>query len=771
MKISPKTVFKGLGAAAAVWLGVGLGAPYVDANPYADRLRGSLSRALGRQVEFRQAVRFSLFKGPGFSVDDVVIHEDPAIGAEPIAYMDTINVRPSIWSLLGGRFVVDSIGLEGAHINLTKSDSGNWNFLSFVNRSVMSAAPAIHVRDGRINFKFGDTKSVFYLLDTDLDISPPGPGAAGWKVSLTGKPARTDRPAQGLGSFTLKGRWFVAPERVDLDLVMDRSGLGEISALLEGQPGSVHGAISARLHLGGPIHNIGIQGRVQISDVHRWDLMPVQGQGWPLDVHGRLDLVGQAFDLESSSAGNAPLPLSIRFRATDYLTRPHWAISANWNRFPLAPILELARHMGAQFPPKLQLAGVMEGAIGYSEGNLQGQVAVRDGSLTIPDSPAMRFDQATVVFDGGHIRLTPARVQTSGQDEAQVEADYAMDDNTLDLSISTEAMNVESLRKQVALAALPWLEQVRSGQWSGQLHYHYGADRSGWTGRLALSDAEIPVPGMADPVQLTSANAQIEGARVVLDHIAAQAGVSAFTGSYSYEPGAARPHRVRLRAAKLDAAALEAEWMPTLRRNPGLLARALGRSSVPDWLKQRAVDGAIQVDDLAIAGGHVENVRGRLLWDVERVALEGLQATFERTAITGSLDINLRGTRPSYRLDAKVKGLNWQAGKLDGQATVATSGTGLQLATNLAVEGTFTGSGMDFGGLAGRAVSGTFSIGWGQTAPRLRLTALNLRGDDDTYTGHGATQDDGRLVVALTDGVKEVRLSGPWDKLKLEEAK
>jgi len=43
-------------------------------------------------------------------VEDVVIHEDPAIGAEPIAYMDSMDVRPSIWSLLGGRFVVTPSG-------------------------------------------------------------------------------------------------------------------------------------------------------------------------------------------------------------------------------------------------------------------------------------------------------------------------------------------------------------------------------------------------------------------------------------------------------------------------------------------------------------------------------------------------------------------------------------------------------------------------------------------------------------------------------------
>lgn len=115
--------------------------------------------------------------------------------------------------------------------------------------------------------------------------------------------------------------------------------------------------------------------------------------------------------------------------------------------------------------------------------------------------------------------------------------------------------------------------------------------------------------------------------------------------------------------------------------------------------------------------------------------------------------------------------MNWQAGKLDGNATAETSGTGLQLLTNLAAEGTFTGSGFDFGGLLGRAVSGNYSFNWGQTMPRLRITGLSLRSDDDTYTGRGATQDDGRLVVQLTDGTRDVRISGPWDRLRLEEAK
>ena len=64
----------------------------------------------------------------------------------------------------------------------------------------MSAAPAIHVRNSRINFKFGDTKSVFYLTDTDLDISPPAPERRLERVLLA--QARAHR-SSGAGSRLL----------------------------------------------------------------------------------------------------------------------------------------------------------------------------------------------------------------------------------------------------------------------------------------------------------------------------------------------------------------------------------------------------------------------------------------------------------------------------------------------------------------------------------------------------------------------------------------
>jgi hypothetical protein len=780
--VRPRLLVKLASAGIGLLLLAALAAPYIDAGRYGERLRLSIERALGgnRRVEIGK-VHFSLFKGPAFSVDSVIIHEDPSIGAEPIAYIQEssgggLEVSPSLWSLLGGRFVISSIRLDGASINLAKSgpvsEWGRWNFASFVDRSVMSAAPSIHIRDSRVNFKFGDTKSVFYLMDTDLDISPPSVAGAGWKVSGEAKPARTDRSAQGLGSFTMGGRWYVAPERVDLDLELNRSGLGEITALLRGQSGGVHGTLSARMHLAGPIDNIGVAGRLLVEDVHRWDLLPSGGNAWPFDIGGRLDLVSQRLELQTTSARNVPLPLSLRFQASNYLSQPHWNLAVDWNRFPVGPLMDLAVHMGAQIPPGLRLSGSIDGSLQNSDRSpFAGTLAFHDAAIAIPDSPPIRFENAYLIVDAGVARLSPAVVRTAAGDQAGIEARYDMAAGAVDLSISADAMQVASLRAQAALAAVPWLEQVKSGKWSGLLRYRRDAEKSGWTGRLEVSGADLDVPGLADPVKLAAARARIDGSHVTIDRIDASVGKLAFTGDYSYEPGVAHPHRLHLLCPSADAVDLEAELAPTLRR-AGLLERALGRAPVPDWLKQRSLEGTLQIDDLAIAGLHWQDVTTRLSWDVTRVTLADIAATLGGADFAGRLSVNLRGARPAYSLDAGLTGLEWQDGKVDVQGKLETTGTGAQLLANLTSTGAFSASGVDLGGDPPfHAIAGDYNLEWWQSAPRLRLTDLNLRADGETYTGRGATQDDGKLTILLGNGEKEVRMSGTLANLKVEEPK
>src|SRR5260370_30044888 len=100
MKLWLSLLFKSAGVLLLLLLIAGFMAPVFTADQYGRRLQASLERALGRRVEIGR-VRFNLFKGPGFSVDNVTIYEDPSIGMEPVVYIQEPASReaaPSSWS-------------------------------------------------------------------------------------------------------------------------------------------------------------------------------------------------------------------------------------------------------------------------------------------------------------------------------------------------------------------------------------------------------------------------------------------------------------------------------------------------------------------------------------------------------------------------------------------------------------------------------------------------------------------------------------------------
>jgi hypothetical protein len=782
--------WRALAVAMVGYVALSIAAPHFRVDGLRARIQASLARALGREVEIGD-IRFTLFAGPGFALERVVIHDSPAMGIEPLAYVESLTARPRILSLVRGRLEFSSVRLENASINLVKtgplSEPGHWNFEPLLNRNLIAAFPSIHLvgegfsGDSRINFKFGDTKSVFYVTKADVDVTPPAPGGSVWKLRFSGEPARTDRPARGFGSLEAKGRWN--GENLDLDLRVDENEVSEVIALVRGEHVGIHGLVSSRLHIGGPLDDLRINGNMVVQDIHRWDQMPPHGNQWPLNVSGRLNLLNQSIEIVSASASRETPPIAVRFRLSNYLSQPHWGVSMNCNRFPLAPLVELARHMGVQVPPKLRVAGTMDGAIGYGgQGSLQGVLGFHDTVVTIPDSAPMRFEAAQLLFDHGHLHLAPAVVRTAQDDQAQVEADYAFDSQELALSISTGSMDVASLRSQVALAAVPWLEQVQAGHWKGQLRYTWRPsvpdeeeEPVGWTGKIELANAVIPIDGLADPVKIESASAQIDGPRIALDRLRVAAGKIQAQGEYRYEPGTQRPHHVRLQVAELDGSELERELSPVLLRRRGLIQRALnlGKVPEPDWLRTRRVDGTVQVGVLRFGkmpgDTRVEHVRAHMLWDGLKAEFGNLQARLENGSVTGTLSVNLRGARPAYRLSSRLKAMDCRAGKVDAETVLDTSGTGPELLENLKAAGTFSGRAMEIAELPPfKTISGAFKFAWRARTPRLELSDLQLATGAEIFTGKGATQDDGKLVVELSSGAREMRVSGTLAQLHVD---
>jgi hypothetical protein len=775
MKRRIRLGLKWVGAGCALLIIAGIVAPYWSADRFAERIRLGIESALSRRVELGD-VRFNLFTGPGFSISRVVIHEDPAFGREPFAYVGSLEARPSLWALVRGKLEFASLRLDETSVNLTRveSDAGAaWNFAELLRRTKFEALPALHVRSGRVNFKFGDTKSVFYLTDSDLDVSPMSSNGS-WQLQFSGQPARTDRPARGFGNFIASGSWRPG-ETLDLNLRLDQSGVNDIIGLVYGHDIGVHGMVSARAHVAGPVTNLHINGALNIEDVHRWDLLPHAGTGWPFEFEGRLNLPAEKLEIDTHSAAKEAPPLAVRFRAADYLSRPHWGVAFNWNRFGVEPLLFLARHLGAQVPEGLKIEGTLDGAIGYSQpGRWQGQLAFQDAAVTIPDSPPVRFEQATVLFEGSHVRLPAAVARTPENDLARIEGEYDLDSGRLGLTIATDSMAVAGLRSQAALAAVPILEQVQSGTWNGTLQYRHGPDLPGeWSGAFQLQNADIPLAAFAEPLRIGSANVKLDGAKVALEKIQANLGDLTAQADYRYEPGAVRPHRVRISLASLDATQLELLMAPALRRNRGLIARALsfGRAAVPEWLRDQRVDGSVAVENLQVAGVELHQVRARTIWNGTTLVLADISAGLNNGAVTGTLSVDLRGAEPVYHLASNLKGVEWNGGTFDAESSLDTSGTGAALLSNLRSEGSFTGQSFDEEPLDQfTSISGCYAFEWAKPVPRLRFTELQMASDGELFLGRGAMQDDGRLLIQVSNGTRQLSVTGTLAQLRLDEA-
>jgi hypothetical protein len=741
-------------------LAIGFAAPHFDIEFARPKIERALERGLGRHVEVGQ-VHFNLFTGPGFTVDDVTIHEDARAGIEPFAYVGTMEARVQLLSLFWHKLEFSSLRLDEASINLVKTDAGPWNFQFLLSSTPASAGamPAIKMRGGRVNFKFGDTKSVTYFSNADLDVAPSMDGSV--ELRFAGAPSRSDRPKQDFGNFFVRGTW--SARKVDMRVELEKSALEEVARLIDPRGFGLHGVIALDARLSGIPSHLDVTGNVQVNDVHRWDLLPQSGGGLRIAYRGTLDLRGDRLELESVS--DVPNPqVAAAFRAWDFLTVPHWDASAQLKQVPVATVLEIGRHMGAQLSEKLAAEGSLSGEVRYSEPDgFAGRVALQDASLTLPDGRPLRAASAAVVIDHQVMSLEPATVSVGENESADVEGSFSLEGaERLDLKITTRALSVSDMRS-FGVAAIPLLDQTPQGTWRGWARYEWARDEAGqWSGEYELLNARIPVDGLADPVKVQSAAVSLNGKRVNVTRLRARVGEIAFTGDYRWEPAAIRPHKFHLAIPEADAAELQRLLAPAMLRDRGFFARTLrfGDAPVPDWLKARRADGTVTIGTLTFGDTQVHVDTARLLWDAAEVRLIGMNARVDQAALAGDLAIDLSGRAPHYRFEGKLSDVNYKEGKLDFEGSLDADGAGADILASAHAEGRVHGRAIVFAPDAEfRTAAACFEVSEQTGGERWKLSSVELTQGADTYTGSGGTQSDGRLVLDLLSRGRQVRYS------------
>lgn len=394
-------------ASGAVIFLLALVLPIVKAEQFRSRIHRALEEALHRRVDIKGKVGFSIWNGPGFSITDVSIHEDPNISVEPFAYVSALDASLSLSAMLAGRWQVSTIVLDEPTVTLSQSSSGDWNVRRLLPtgsaQAIPGPLPEIRVRGGRINLKFGDTKSVLYFLNADLDLTPQDDGL---RVRFSMEPARTDRAAQGFGTLRGRGRYLRKHgERgnVDLDLDLERSALSEVATLLEGSSGAFRGFLAAKSKLQGPLDDLKIEGSLRVEDIQRWDLLRAASGSWPLQFRGRLNFSAGEFDLETR--GDAGGPFRLRLVGHTLLENPSWGAIASCRELPLSALHDLVQYLGVKLPERIVLDGKLSGVLGYSRKHgLQGMVELPEAAVKGAGAP-LTLRQARFALDGSLIRL------------------------------------------------------------------------------------------------------------------------------------------------------------------------------------------------------------------------------------------------------------------------------------------------------------------------------------------------------------------------------
>jgi len=751
---------------------LGIVAPFINAGRFSGRIQRALELSLGRRVHFAD-VHFTLFHGPGFSLDDVIIEEDPRYGLEPFAHVTTLEARLRLDKLLLGHLSFASLKLVDPSLNLVKRSDGTWNVVELVERlsaprqAPLNLFPAMEVSGARIDFKFGTRKTTLYIADADLTLYPERSGRL--SIQFSGSPARTDRAGNGFGHLRGTADWHFNraagnSNRFRADLILDASNLSEMATLFEGHDIGIHGTVSSRARIEGPLTALRVSGELHLEDVHRWDLLPSSGEDWRIGYKGSLDLVAHQLNLETSPLHSGyAAPVTLQMRVADFLVHPEWTVLAEFDKVPVQDLLPLSRRMGLGLPQDLAMRGTLDGVIGYSNnGGLSGGVAINHLSATLPNlSPlGAPLVKATIFADRIHCEL--ATIQASAAGALQVSGDYYLSNRRTVVLLSAAQFPVHELKTTIDawFGSPSAIAFFRNGDMTGNLVYeHQGTEPERWSGQFQFSGSELAPPGLAVPLERSEGRISFDDSTLDLSGFSGTLGQQIVYGSYRYNALAKRPERIRLELPVADLGQIEAALDPTLRAQ-GLLARLrFTRRTIPPWLAARNLEGDLSIQQFSVNQNSLGPLSAHFTWQGANIHFSALQLNLPEGRIHAHGSVNLASYSPRYRFAAKANGFPWRGGFLNANGEFETFGTGLETLQHLHAGGTFSGEDLNLSAddVFSKA-SGLFDFSFADGWPNLRLSNIQASDGEDAWNGEAASRSDGKLVLDLEHDGRQRRV-------------
>ncbi|MGH9465830.1 MAG: AsmA family protein [Terriglobales bacterium] len=492
----------------------------------------SLESSLGRSVQ-AQAVHLVLMPLPGVELDQVRLGEAPAFGLEDMVMAESATARISLWDLLHGQIVFSRLHLQSPSINLVRNRVGQWNIAALLNNTGRAARasgaghaaprrgavrfPYVDWSDARVNFKFDQTETHFYLDQVQGSLARE---RNAWRLHVSFVPARSDLNLSNTGVVTFDGRWHAQAgslQQAAFDLVVHlrSSYLAGSSALLFGHDAGVHGVLSAALRLQGTGERFSISGTATAQSLRRWDLLPTSAQ---VRCSFAAVYVPRQDRLSIEGIGD-PGWHQVRLAGVvqGLFSRPRANLSLQVHDLPAAELLPLAVALKAHLPGDLAAQGTVNGSAqlqwSRGQGLPRGKAAMHFLHIRLADSGAtVSVPAAELEWNGHRLRLpvTRARLATADGTQAALEVAGELDRGGVSMSFASPGLTSGATAALVQLLGLrsPWPPAVegtaglrlrltaawhalREAQWSGAATFAHARFQPTGGGGLELRPLQV----------------------------------------------------------------------------------------------------------------------------------------------------------------------------------------------------------------------------------------------------------------------------------------
>lgn len=422
--------------------------PMINVNRLQRRIAESISASLGRPVQLDR-VSLHMLPIPGFTLENLVVSEDPGFGAEPIIRANTVEVRLRPSSLWRQHVEFSSIKFEEPSLNLVRNAEGEWNVQSLLMHAAsVSTAPTTQRKAGpaprfpyieatgaRVNVKLGEEKKPFSLTEADFALWLTSPQE--WRVRLVGKPTRTDTNISDPGTVRLEGSLrragTMAEVPVDLTASWQGAPMGETSKLLTGEDAGWRGNLNVDAALVGTLGAAKLTTKIHMEELRRAEFVPVATMDVRAECSGTLDVTTAAVRdpdcsvdtprAEGSKAAGRVVAIADR---VDLSTLDASGLRVGMTNVPDAWPLDWVRLFSQRIPANERPGGVVAGSVQFAsarkgaeaswQGEFHGEI---DGALPWkPVESGLVVHRVSVTSSGEGLVLTPLSLTPPGKTPA-----------------------------------------------------------------------------------------------------------------------------------------------------------------------------------------------------------------------------------------------------------------------------------------------------------------------------------------------------------------